>query len=115
MDTNNTTLENNKLIAEFMGYDYEDNLASIWSTMYEGGHRNSQLMGDPKNYKYFHSDWNVLLEVVEKIKHLHKFGNSYYLSLMGTSLAMIVNQGIEPTYRNIVEFIKFYNSAQKEN
>lgn len=110
-----TTVENNKLIAEFMG---------VSKSKIEA---NGKVLNFANSkYNTYHSDWNVLLEVVEKIESL---GN--YVGIFSANTCEIkfqcfpkIGEGafihskeskIQSVYNAVVEFINFYNSAQKEN
>jgi hypothetical protein len=66
-----TTEENNKLLADFMGAKYNKDVSfnieknDLWLPKH--GICNFQLASTGKRLKY-HSDWNWLMEVVEKIE-----------------------------------------------
>lgn len=125
------TQENNKLIAEFMGA----------KPMYFGASKEYEMYGriqsiidgvDEKHFfaeeeMLFSTDWNWLMEVVEKIDHLgfvtEISGNierSFALIGLANSNVSIsrVGYGIEfmnkkdATYRAVVEFIKWYNEQK---
>ena len=70
MDT--ITTKNNKLIAEFMGLNYIHEIAFIWETLYEQGHRNKDKLNNPNSYKHYHNSWDELMPVVEKIGSLNE-------------------------------------------
>jgi len=121
------TIENNKLIAEFMGFSKghlnksETRWKDDWFT------QANKIWGNRITLIHFHSDWNWLMEVVEKIESLgykvNIFGNTdlnktcdHYTSIY------IPNQKvfgvrklskIESTYNACVEFIKWYNQQNK--
>jgi hypothetical protein len=87
-----TTQESNKLIAEFMSIAIIDS---------NGNHK--------EEYKY-HSDWNWLMEVVEKI-----FKDFYNLNPCPIGLKMkieghLVKANKDEVYNACVEFIKWYNN-----
>ena len=103
---------NNKLIAEFLGY-------------IDNGCSEEGFLIDPKtNYDIcidslqFHSDWNWLMEVVEKIESL-KFSvligknNCVIEQTFGKeslNLGLIKGKDkIEAVYNACLEFIKWYN------
>ena len=67
--TDKEIIEGNKLIAEFMGLNYEDVVKDIWYNYQQLGYRNSDFMNFPENYKFYHSSWDWLMPVVEKIKN----------------------------------------------
>ena len=114
-------VENNKLLAEFLGgikqpFEFP-----------QFGYINS--MGDWKdtffdNQLKFHSDWNWLMQVVEKIENLSKEGETYMFSITKFSARVtykgsrivdlpIDNTKIEAVYNACVEFIKWYNQQSK--
>jgi len=118
------TTENNKLIAEFMGYEwFEVNKPYIAVREINGG------------IKHFQTDWNDLMQVVEKIESLG------YRTLTENECFMITKNKLKPfdvrskddysiifsnnyeinrydntklsnTYMAIVEFIKWYNEQK---
>lgn len=104
------TTENNKLIAEFMGF-----LPRI------------------KNPKY-HNDWNILMQVVEKIEslgyELQKENNSVFFKGNYTEISSFYGMKkyyktefnkdcnstfIEAVYNACIEFIKWYNQNTQQN
>lgn len=126
-----TVTENNKLIAEFMGVrniddtKYIENLKEMRADglYFEQGYMTSELKYD--------TDWNWLMEVVEKIESLGvnfwTVKNKVKLTLVG-DIAKKLNDSlydtefegydfeyyiegtkIEATYQAVVEFIKWYN------
>ena len=107
------TLENNKLIAEFLGYI--DNGCS------EDGfliHPITNYDVEISSLKY-HKDWNWLMEVVEKIESLGyrieivKHICRIYLSNKETIVISENIPKIEAVYSTVVEFIKWYNNQNK--
>ena len=108
--------ENNKLIAEFLGYI--DNGCS------EDGfliHPITNYDVEISSLKY-HEDWNWLMVVVEKIESLgykvdiSKWENSQYcgIYLNGKKIAgNETNTKIEAVYNACIEFIKWYNNKNK--
>ena len=98
--------ENNKIIAEFMGAKLTKDL-KIMYPVYEG---DSSYV---KNLKY-HSDWNWLMKVVEKIfKDFYKINPCpIYLKI---NIENALNKvDIESVYNACVEFINFYNKQKEE-
>lgn len=116
------TTENNKLIAEFMGYHY---VAETTSThdyfMVKGRYIRPDGI-------IFDTDWNWLMRVVEKIEntkydnltfdvfisknktHIHYSANNEWFS------NIFLHEGktkIENTYNACVEFINWYNEQNK--
>jgi len=88
------TTENNKLILEFMGEPHK-----VWQDL------------------AYHSDWNWLMEVVEKIENLgsksaivnHLGKHIFTVSLNDNIISEDGNTKIEAVYNACVEFIKWYN------
>ena len=110
------TIENNKLIAEFLGetkqpfefsqFGYINSLGEWKDTFFD-------------NQLKFHSDWNWLMEVVEKIESLGyrveiaKHICRIYLSNKETIIISENTPKIEAVYIACVEFIKWYNNQNK--
>lgn len=109
------TIENNKLIAEFMGLN-----------LHQGVWRKSTLATERKICKEdalkYHSDWNWLMLVVEKIESLN------YIFEIKTTWCRIKETGtgcvivlrweedrtkIEAVYNACIYFINFYNEQNK--
>jgi hypothetical protein len=108
-------LEGNKLIAEFMmckehhlnnteGF-YMDHPIIEWHSY---GENNSE----------FHSSWDWLMPVVEKIEKLGYYIQiTYYKDVScvigepgsGTQSVNVINRGDNCVYKSAVEFIKWYN------
>ena len=113
-------MEDNKLIAEFMGYDYDPNKKqfNIPKHVYvtpSGNIKTDFSVGELK----FHKDWNWLMEVVEKIE-----SKGYGVTIGMGEYCVIQNDWEEDleeiysleengkllcTYGAVVEFIKWYN------
>jgi hypothetical protein len=101
----------NKLIAEFLGYEtYEMN--GVLNVEYS--ENNIRTIQDT----HYHIDWNWLMQVVEKIEslgvvveirenvcYIETSLNDYYSELEETK--------IQATYKAVVCFIKWYNEQPK--
>jgi len=87
-------MENNKLIAEFMGVDYVD-----IDTYLEN---NKELQ--------YHTSWDWLMPVVRKISSM--CDEPYELDNMKHAL---LTGDIESVYDDVVEFIKEYNRTTDYN
>lgn len=110
------TTENNKIIAEFMGMKPHDKneLDGFWTNTIKA-HDFDNVM----NLK-FHSDWNWLMEVVEKIESLGNFNIGIEFAnctISGTFNKSITNESkIKAVYKACLEFIKWCNeNSAKEN
>ena len=114
------TEQNNKLLAEFMGYQQENKL--VYAGMYTSPKR--QLVFDIKGNKYsaknlkFHKNWNWLMEVIEKIESLANDKKVIDWSRQSKTIFdfKLTESKIEAVYNACIEFVKWYleNSA-KEN
>ena len=96
-----TTTENNKIIAQFLEISHQ------------------------KRAMNFHSNWNILIDVVEKIEDL---GYTFSIKLNWVKINKKHNKDnfivvrweedktkIEAVYNGCVEFIKFYNEQKNYN
>lgn len=122
--------ETNKLIAEFM-VENEGGLIKIrdgvYSTINEYEIPDDDLIVSDLKY---HSDWNWLMPVVEKIESLsHRKGRRYYLFMEQSYVQIKVDRmneepfgkwgtssnydKIGAVYRAVVDFIKHYNQQNK--
>lgn len=90
--------ENNKLIAEFMGWEFNlyENLPNIC-------HKGDFSL-HIANIKY-HSDWNWLMEVIKECYSKKHNENSYYEAIYYA----LADLNIEAVYNACVEFVKYYN------
>lgn len=116
-------LEGNKLIAEFMGIYNSQLLLNINENI---GSQYIPYLGDDyiSNLK-FHSSWDWLMPVVEKIEN--DLQDSFNVDIINKNQCEIVRNGneficgygfetinhskIEAVYNSIVEFIKWYNGS----
>lgn len=113
-----TVTENNKLIAEFIGYVFRGKNTLEY---------NSKLHFDDS--LKFHNNWHWLMEAVEKIESIEYEEDLFYDVIIGGFLECsvqdregniivdtIVGQSkIEAVYNAVVSFIEWHNSAGKEN
>ena len=106
--------ENNKLIAEFLNVKMHpcETIEKLkFLPMEERGIYNGYFIDELK----FHSDWNWLMEVVEKIESLGyrieivKHICRVYLSDKETIIISENIPKIEAVYNACIEFIKWYN------
>ena len=84
------TMEDSKLIAEFMGYVYEDDTPSVELPPY-------------------HMSWDWLMPVVQKCFDTQQpeEGQHYFIN------ESLLTMDIEVVYDRVVEFIKTYNESNK--
>jgi hypothetical protein len=127
-------MENNKLIAEFMGAEIEENYKQYpwtWDDDYPNPRIRIRITLPldtlPKSQKFgvyyveglqYHTDWNWLMPVVEKIDLILPDDNLVTISFnrcliewfeKGITFEGLGNTRIEATYKAVVEFIIFYN------
>ena len=91
------TTENNKIIAEFMGRVIPEDKLEFYDE-------------NPTTH-YYHSNWNWLMEVVEKIYTLDLYYDKYidFNSSLIDSGKIKLSTNINHVYNACVEFIKWYN------
>ena len=97
--------ENNKIIAEFMGNYLLKN--------HQGGY--------DEMIKKFSSDWNWLMQVVEKIRSIDsKAKGDFRVKLLHyqrnnkTIFDLSILEGKEHVYQACSEFVKWYNLAKEK-
>lgn len=106
------TLENNKLIAEFMGAyvgnpmeDGREVLCGVPAYYSKKGFTNTHLTEDLK----YHKSWDWLIPVVEKICAIEDGeGYKFRRSLDGGLFI-----GIDNVYNTATQFIQWYNNQNK--
>ena len=120
-------IENNKLIAEFLDWEFDDLSETFETTFLKLVE--PQAFGDEQfSCKLqvfeldFNSDWNWLMEVVEKIESLNYV---FEIKITWCRIKQIENGNvivlrweedktkIEAVYNACVEFIKWYNNQNK--
>lgn len=101
------TVENNKLIAEFMGAGYEENKYS---------HESSDYYFESCELEY-HFNWNWLMPVVKKIRGIINVD----LTINEFECVKEMELNLEPydyeinqVHMAVVEFIKWYNENNKD-
>ena len=92
-------MKENKLIAEFMGYELVGNTYSKNNGM--------NWFIEPQ----YHKDWNWLMPVVDKM-NTTELWDEYDISYLATYL---VSVDINATYNAVVEFINEYNKENESN
>lgn len=109
-------LENNKLIAEFMGLLESSIPNKYWSEISEDGFGQGDL-SEPK----YHESWDWLMPVVEKIESIPTDEDVFYDVIMPgleCSIGHVCNVGqtkMEAVYKSVVEFIKWYNEIKQND
>ena len=126
--------ENNKIIAEFMGIQPIEAISDNTSKTYY--YYNNSEMEDYEALPEYHSDWNWLMEVVEKIENIKikdysistditddkTFINVWHYGDGGKWSILISNLNeeykdfnkMQRTYKAVVKFINFYNKQKEE-
>ena len=99
-------IEDNELLAEFIGFD----VLSNGHYQYE-----SELT---RTLPEFNSDWNWLMQVVEKIESLNHKNNEEHFQLVSFIHHWLRRKHkeltkIEAVYNACIEFIKWYNEQNK--
>ena len=105
------TIDSNKLIAEFIGYDTKQTnkgIARLEENKYVWGqkhyHINNQWYGEDD--LQYHEDWNWLIPAVIKCKERQFFGSNSLITRLNNAL---VQADIELVYEQVIEFINYYN------
>ena len=94
-------MNDNKLIAEFMGYESYQFREYTMYVYEENNHRTDIDL-------HYHTSWGWLMPVVEKIKDM-----GYDQELDNIDNVLTCDLRIENLYNRVVEFIKFYNDQNK--
>lgn len=112
------TLEGNKLIAEFMKIIFHDDKGEYYD--WEGLYMDESLR--------FHTSWDWLMQVVEKIESLETSDSQgfysveidadgvkiYCTSPIDDYIAEVRNSTkLEATYQAVLQFIEWYNAQNK--
>ena len=128
-------IENNKIIAEFLDWEFDD-LSETFETPFlklvdPHAFGDEQYSCKLQDFELeFHSDWNWLMRVVEKIENLQDENNCaiYNVQIEQSFTEIIDNHTyetiiynidadskIEAVYNTVIEFIKWYNEQNKTN
>lgn len=106
------TTENNKLIAEFIGYSQPHPNYPTTTYWYKEGK-------EPLAVLLFDTDWNWLIEVVEKINGLNNVVQIHenHVRVVNNERSEVLvdvvsGSMIEAVYNACVEFIKWYNNGR---
>ena len=113
------TIEGNKLIAEFMGVKPVDGFYNGWELHKAGLPFSYGAMGNGTSDPKFHSSWDWLMPVVEKVESLGFETSIYHLPQVLNTVKIISGRNdvigvnrktkIEATWLAVTEFIKWYN------
>ena len=127
-------IENNKLIAEFLNWEFDD-LSETFETPFlklvePQAFGDEQFSCKLQDFELeFHSDWNWLMRVVEKIEKIPEKNDNWFNVTVGASCYCIIQDAtgelsfeiigdgrtkIEATYNACIEFIKWYNEQNKK-
>ena len=132
----NNIIENNKLIAEFLNWEFDD-LSETFETPFlklvePQAFGDEQFSCKLQDFELeFHSDWNWLMKVVEKIHSMQSYGvlinpNGTYIQDEDDKVIcmtfkneevngeIISSSNIEATFNCCVEFVKWYNEQNKK-
>lgn len=131
-----TIIDNNILIAEFMGYQSETKKsvgAKLLDNVYHWDTNKKlyyYIQGDwhAEDYLLFHIDWNWMMEVVDKIEEFLDYdGQARYNVNIEQTFVKIIDQSsktiadtdantkIRATYIAVIHFIKYYNNDNNRN
>jgi hypothetical protein len=94
------TIENNKLIAEFMGLVESSIPNNYWTKKSDEGFGMGQMVE-----LQYHEDWNSLISAVTECYSLDENNSEYYEAIYYS----LADLDIEKVYKAVVEFIKYYN------
>ena len=134
------TTENNKIIAEFMGLEITKNKVIVPEMFQVEEHpfhllkwiddfrEVDNLPPNSLNNLHFHSDWNWLMEVVEKIESISFEEDNFINVTIGCGFDCTIQDAhgklfelstcehtkIKTVYNACIEFIKWYNEQKKE-
>ncbi len=107
--------ENNRLIAEFMGLD----VIYLNKEMYLLKWRNNRVQRKDDTLFKFDTDWNWLMEVVQRITDLNNVVEIHDNHVRVVSnernnalIDVVEGSMLEATYKAVVEFIKLYNQKK---
>ena len=119
--------ENNKIIAEFMGFTFEKNIGYYDNEMLLEQIVYEQQNGNCFDELLFNKDWNWLMAVVEKIEEcdivasfqieqptIYIWASSESDSFEDIEVDIFDKTKIEAVYEAVVKFINFYNKQKEE-
>ena len=97
-------MKDNKLIAEFMGWEVQYHLTNSWYGAYRepNGKLHKNTDDEPL---LFHESWDWLMPVIEEIDHLQRERIQSIEDALSTRC-------LGDVYNAVVKFIKEYNNEQ---
>jgi hypothetical protein len=106
---------NNKLLAEFLGWTLDNEDLNSYRN-FNGSKFKHLLLSSFK----FDTDWNWLMEVVEKIENYNDSATLFIIederchvnTQNGFEIDSVGHTKIEATYNACVEFVKWYNEQK---
>ena len=102
--------ENNKIIAEFMGFTFEKNIGYYDNEMLLEQIVYEQQNGNCFNELLFDKSWDWLIAVVEKILNICAENDDLEKYAVITDNIPYIQQ----TYDECIKFINFYNKQKEE-
>lgn len=101
-------MKDEQLVAEFMGFELQNNPNEKWFNQWF----TKETLNKPYNSRieilHFNTDWNWLMEVVEKIKQVGK--EELKFSIEFELAILTINK--ETIYNACLDFIKWYNESK---
>lgn len=107
------TTENNKIIAKFMDYKFTTFKGIEYCKPYGHG-LNCEDANLVEDLEQFSTDWNWLMEVVEKIEGFKGNKDVIHWSRNNWTIfdLKLTESKIQATYNACLEFIKWYNDQE---
>lgn len=116
---NDDIIENNKLIAEFLGWEKSEmklfvpTVSTVYRTVeYYNGEKVVGSFTHPSSMK-FHKSWDWLMPVVERI--VNEFPEYDHHKVVERVLQALMTADINEIYSSVIEFIKWYSNERKKN
>jgi len=105
-------LENNKLIAEFMGQLFVKKVKdTAREKRYKSNYDSPQELLESSAYNVcYHNSWDWLMPVIKKIRKIGDIKKKYSLELI---ISFENDTEIMNLYEKVVEFIKWYNKEEE--
>lgn len=119
--TQEQIIEGNKLIALFMGGKTSDmnnkivqGHQNIWLPIHGICNWTTVDIGNGKTLQY-HKSWDWLMPVIDKIRSMNEYSGfvDHTSSIVDEGGVYINTKFIENTWKDVVEFIKWYSNEKK--